>query len=314
LGQPISGFILQEEALVFSTKLGIDDFVANSGWLRNFKSWHGILELKIYGEKLSADIPLYILEVASYELPEVQNEVLETMATTVCENIADKCRRSDIRLYCIKVDGTKSHSGYEMISIVLKFVYEGKVECCLAVESENMQASGRCDVILNGLLFIGLDPHYIILQCYDGTFVMAGVRSGVQALMQHRVRIRFVRKRYLFSGSVQLIYVKSEIKTDKVFLQSKYFEEQPSLYDIAFYISSAYKIAAMALTNGVSFATCEASFSTCSRILISFRLSVSKDRMRDLVLLPFEPKVLLNMPDEDLLKGFKAVKNHRLQL
>ncbi|KAL1227503.1 Major centromere autoantigen [Trichinella pseudospiralis] len=55
LGQPISGFILQEEALVFSTKLGIDDFVANSGWLRNFKSWHGILELKIYGEKLSAD-------------------------------------------------------------------------------------------------------------------------------------------------------------------------------------------------------------------------------------------------------------------
>ncbi|KAL1227502.1 Cysteine desulfurase [Trichinella pseudospiralis] len=130
-------------------------------------------------------------------------------------------------------------------------------------------------------------------QCYDGTFVMAGVRSGVQALMQHCVRIRFVRKRYLFSGSVKLIYVKSEIKTDKVFLQS-----------------NAYKIAAMALTNGVSFATCEASFSTCSRILISFRLSVSKNRMRDLVLLPFEPKVLLNMLDEDLLKGFKAVKNH----
>ncbi|KRY75156.1 Tigger transposable element-derived protein 7 [Trichinella pseudospiralis] len=55
LGQPISGFILQEEALVFSTKLGIDDFVANSGWLRNFKSCHGLGELKIYGEKLSAD-------------------------------------------------------------------------------------------------------------------------------------------------------------------------------------------------------------------------------------------------------------------
>ncbi|KRZ75845.1 hypothetical protein T10_4725 [Trichinella papuae] len=81
-------------------------------------------------------------EVTTYELPEIQNEVLEIMATTVCENIADKCRRSDIRFYCIKVDGTEGHSGYEMIVTVLQFVYEGKVEEHLLgiVESENMQA------------------------------------------------------------------------------------------------------------------------------------------------------------------------------
>ncbi|KRY82676.1 Jerky -like protein-like [Trichinella pseudospiralis] len=35
--------------------LGIDNFGANSGWLRNFKSRHGIRELKMNGEKLSAD-------------------------------------------------------------------------------------------------------------------------------------------------------------------------------------------------------------------------------------------------------------------
>ncbi|KRY38783.1 SWI/SNF-related matrix-associated actin-dependent regulator of chromatin subfamily E member 1 [Trichinella spiralis] len=57
LDQPISGPILQEKALAFSTKLDIDNFVANSGWLRNLKSRHGIRELKIHGEKLSADRP-----------------------------------------------------------------------------------------------------------------------------------------------------------------------------------------------------------------------------------------------------------------
>ncbi|KRY38986.1 Jerky -like protein-like [Trichinella spiralis] len=46
---------IQEKALAFSTKLGIDNFVVSSGWLRNLKSWHGIRELKIHGEKLSAD-------------------------------------------------------------------------------------------------------------------------------------------------------------------------------------------------------------------------------------------------------------------
>ncbi|KRZ07123.1 Jerky -like protein-like [Trichinella zimbabwensis] len=35
--------------------LGIDSFVASSGWLRNFKSRRGIRELKIHREKFSAD-------------------------------------------------------------------------------------------------------------------------------------------------------------------------------------------------------------------------------------------------------------------
>ncbi|KRY71519.1 Major centromere autoantigen B [Trichinella pseudospiralis] len=47
LGQAISGSIFQEKALS-STKLGFDNFVASSGWLRNFESLHGIHELKIY--------------------------------------------------------------------------------------------------------------------------------------------------------------------------------------------------------------------------------------------------------------------------
>lgn len=54
-GIPISGPILCEKALQFNKNLNGDvNFKASSGWLQNFKSRHGIRELNIEGEKLSA--------------------------------------------------------------------------------------------------------------------------------------------------------------------------------------------------------------------------------------------------------------------
>ncbi|XP_023237333.1 jerky protein homolog-like, partial [Centruroides sculpturatus] len=55
-GQPISGPLICENALQMNKKLGSKaDFKATSGWLKHFKSRHGIRELDIQGEKLSAD-------------------------------------------------------------------------------------------------------------------------------------------------------------------------------------------------------------------------------------------------------------------
>lgn len=54
IGQPISGPILCEKARMFSEKMGVG-FKASTGWIRNFKNRHGIRELDIAGEKLSAD-------------------------------------------------------------------------------------------------------------------------------------------------------------------------------------------------------------------------------------------------------------------
>lgn len=55
-GLPISGPLLCEKALYFNKKLGGDSsFVARSGWMRNFKSRHGIRQIEIHGEKLSAN-------------------------------------------------------------------------------------------------------------------------------------------------------------------------------------------------------------------------------------------------------------------
>ncbi|KAJ0169965.1 hypothetical protein K1T71_014571 [Dendrolimus kikuchii] len=54
-GQAISGPLLCETALQLNKKIGGDEtFVASNGWLYRFKSRHGIRELEIQGEKMSA--------------------------------------------------------------------------------------------------------------------------------------------------------------------------------------------------------------------------------------------------------------------
>lgn len=54
-GIPLSGPIVAEKALLFNAKLNGDaSFKASNGWLEKFKNRHGIRELNIEGEKLSA--------------------------------------------------------------------------------------------------------------------------------------------------------------------------------------------------------------------------------------------------------------------
>lgn len=54
-GIPLSGPIIAEKALFFNQKLNGDPaFKASSGWLEKFKNRHGIRQLNIEGEKLSA--------------------------------------------------------------------------------------------------------------------------------------------------------------------------------------------------------------------------------------------------------------------
>lgn len=56
LGEPVSGPLICEKALYFNEKLGgPSDFKASTGWLKNFKSRHGIRELNVQGESLSSD-------------------------------------------------------------------------------------------------------------------------------------------------------------------------------------------------------------------------------------------------------------------
>jgi len=56
LGNPVSGLVLQEKAMVFNNLFnGRKDFHASNGWLHKWKKRHQIRQLTIAGERLSAD-------------------------------------------------------------------------------------------------------------------------------------------------------------------------------------------------------------------------------------------------------------------
>ncbi|KRZ07306.1 hypothetical protein T11_9061 [Trichinella zimbabwensis] len=135
---------------------------------------------------------------------------------------------------------------------------------------------------------------------------MAGVHGGVQALMQQHVNVSAAE---------------AEITTAKTFLQNKFGSEKAHLDEIIAILHgykdafpNAYRLAAAALTIGISSATCEASFSTCSRLLSPFRRSMTHARMNHLVLISFERQILESISNEELLRRFHKAGNRRLQL
>ena len=73
-GVPISGTLIQEKAIQLNKVMNCDSpFIASNGWLDRFKKRHGIRQLTITGEKLSADVAAaekYISEFAELILSE----------------------------------------------------------------------------------------------------------------------------------------------------------------------------------------------------------------------------------------------------
>ncbi|GFV43958.1 jerky-like protein [Trichonephila clavipes] len=79
-GNPISGSLLSEKALEFNEKLnGSADFKASTGWLKNFKSCHGIRELQVESESLSGD-KNSALETAAFSALETAMEWYEQLS------------------------------------------------------------------------------------------------------------------------------------------------------------------------------------------------------------------------------------------
>jgi len=73
-GIPISGPVLMAKALDFNDKIGKNlEFKASTGWLKNFQARHGIRQLAIQGETLSAN-----------------KECVSEFKSTLCELIEEK--------------------------------------------------------------------------------------------------------------------------------------------------------------------------------------------------------------------------------
>ena len=119
---------------------------------------------------------------------------------------------------------------------------------------------------------------------------------------------------------VDLSKTQHEFETAKIFLLKRtstvtnVHQLVQELYSYREAFPSVYRLAASALTLGASTATCEASFSTLSRVLTPFRTSMTHSRKANLVLLSFESDITNNIKSDDFLRRFNEMKNRRLQL
>jgi len=85
------------------------------------------------------------------------------------------------------------------------------------------------------------------------------------------------------------------------------------LYPMKTAFPSVYQLFAAAVTFGASSATCEASFSTLTRVLTAYRRSMTHDRKRNLVLLAFLRSYTKNVNMEAVLRCFSK-NSRKLQL
>jgi len=124
--------------------------------------------------------------------------------------------------------------------------------------------------------------------------------------------------------TVDLQKCSSEIEAAKAFFMRKNYENVGCLDNIhkltAFAhtyrdaFPSVYRLLAAGLTIGSSSSTCEATFSTLSRILTPYRRSMLHARKANLILLAYKHVTTCNIKSDEFLKRFTALKNRRLQL
>ena len=136
-----------------------------------------------------AEIAKSIPEYAKYTSNLIQNEIIETLAKMVLNEIKTRYGEADSPGLCIKSDGTRDRCNIENLSVIIRFVHNSIPEEHLIglIQLNQLDAAYVCDQILSHLSDLGYSGDNLVSQCYDGASVMSGVRGGVQALLQNKV-------------------------------------------------------------------------------------------------------------------------------
>ena len=119
---------------------------------------------------------------AKYTSPDIQNSLINIMASQVQEIICNNIRAAGF--YSLFADETKDVSKREQLTIVLRYVDPEKASIhehfLTYVEAKSLDAESLTAYILKTLHDLKLDPTRIVSQGYDGASVMSGICNGVQ--------------------------------------------------------------------------------------------------------------------------------------
>ena len=139
---------------------------------------------------------------------EIQNEIIEVLSNVVKKKILKNLQSADTQYFTVKVDGTRDATNIENISIILRYVKEGNVhEDLIDMEAtKNLHATAISNTVLQCLRQLGVDPNFILSQCYDGASVMAGIHGGVQRKLQDAFG-KFIPYVHCFNHQLHLVVI-----------------------------------------------------------------------------------------------------------
>ena len=128
---------------------------------------------------------------AKYSSPEIQNEIIDTLANMVKSDISEDIKTADANVFSLLEDGTRDKKNTENISIGIRYVKNGQIQESLldmpCVGHDELDAASLTSKTIDILTGTGLDCTQLLAQCYDGASVMKGHNGGVQALLQEKL-------------------------------------------------------------------------------------------------------------------------------
>lgn len=142
----------------------------------------------------------------TYLSPDIQNEVIATIAELVEEQIVIEINLADVDFFTVLVDGTKDRRHRECVSLAARYVSKGKpIESLLGFETTTeLDTDSNAKMILEKIAKCGLCTENIISQCYDGANVMSRDNGGIQRIIQTTLnrRVPYVHCCNTFGGYI----------------------------------------------------------------------------------------------------------------
>jgi hypothetical protein len=142
------------------------------------------LELCDLFAKYDATFKIYLEKNTNYCSPQIQNEIIATIAQlTLCE-IATEVKKCGF--YALMADEARSFKK-EQLSVVIRYVNKMEVEerfLTFIDCSTARDAQGLATYILEAIKKCDLHDLPIVAQSYDGASVMAGKHRGLQAIIK----------------------------------------------------------------------------------------------------------------------------------
>ena len=129
------------------------------------------------------------LKNEKYTSHSIQNEVIETLATMVLDEIVKSGQKS--QFFSIQAEESKDVRKTEQLSLVIRFFVEDAKnihECFQTfIAMESVDAESTCKAILRKLERMGLDyKGCLVGMGFDGASVMSGKLGGVQTLIKEK--------------------------------------------------------------------------------------------------------------------------------